>query len=125
MTDALPPGYPVRWEADVVLRNGSVAHFRPIRPSDADALQRFHAGQSEESIYMRFFAPLRRLSERDLERFTNVDYHDRVALVATAESEIIGVGRYDRVDDTTAEVAFNISDHYQGRGIGSVMLEHL
>jgi acyl-CoA synthetase (NDP forming)/RimJ/RimL family protein N-acetyltransferase len=115
----------VRWEADVVLRDGSVAHFRPIRPSDADALQRFHAGQSEESIYMRFFAPLRRLSERDVERFTHVDYHERVALVATIESDIIGVGRYDRVDDTTAEVAFNISDHYQGRGIGSVMLEHL
>jgi acyl-CoA synthetase (NDP forming)/RimJ/RimL family protein N-acetyltransferase len=125
MTGALPPTYPARWEADVVLRDGSVAHFRPIRPSDADALQRFHAGQSEESIYMRFFAPLRRLSERDVERFTHVDYHDRVALVAMVESEIIGVGRYDRVDDTTAEVAFNISDHYQGRGIGSVMLEHL
>jgi acyl-CoA synthetase (NDP forming)/RimJ/RimL family protein N-acetyltransferase len=126
MTDiGLPPGYPVQWEADVVLRDGSVTHVRPIRPDDADAIRRFHAGQSEESIYLRFFAPLRELSDRDVERFSNVDYVDRVALVATHHDDIIGIGRYDRVDGPTAEVAFNISDHYQGKGIGTVLLEHL
>jgi acyl-CoA synthetase (NDP forming)/RimJ/RimL family protein N-acetyltransferase len=122
---ALPPGYPAEWEADVVLRDGSVAHLRPIAPADAEAVRRFHAGQSDESIYMRFFAPLRQLSDRDVRRFTHVDYHDRVALVATVRGEIIGIGRYDRITPTVAEVAFNISDSYQGRGIGSVMLEHL
>jgi acyl-CoA synthetase (NDP forming)/GNAT superfamily N-acetyltransferase len=121
----LPPGYPVEWEADVVLRDGSVAHLRPIVPDDADALRRFHAGQSDESIYLRFFAPLKELSDRDVFRFTHVDYLDRVALVATVGDDIIGVGRYDLVDSTTAEVAFNISDHFQGRGIGSILLEHL
>ena len=122
---ALPPGYPAWWEADVVLRDGSVAHLRPITPADAPAVHRFHAGQSEESIYMRFFAPLRQLSERDVTRFTTVDYHDRVALVATVRGEIIGIGRYDRITPTSAEVAFNISDSFQGKGIGSVLLEHL
>ena len=126
MTDPdLPPGYPVHWEADVVLRDGTVAHLRPIRPSDADALRRFHAGQSEESIYLRFFAPLPQLSDRDIHRFTHVDYVDRVALVATIREEIVGIGRYDTVSTHAAEVAFNISDHYQGKGIGSVLLEHL
>lgn len=123
--DDLPPGYPTTWEADVVLRDGSVAHVRPIRPNDADALRRFHAGQSEESIYLRFFAPLRQLSDKDVHRFTHVDYHDRVALVVTLREEIIGIGRYDRVTPTSAEVAFNISDGSQGKGIGSVLLEHL
>ena len=122
---ALPAGYPAQWEADVVLRDGSVAHLRPITPSDVDAVHRFHAGQSDESIYMRFFAPLRQLSDRDVTRFTNVDYHDRVALVATVRGDIIGIGRYDRITPTSAEVAFNISDRYQGKGIGSVLLEHL
>ena len=121
----LPPGYPVQWEADVVLRDGSVAHVRPIKPSDVEAVHRFHAGQSDESIYMRFFAPLRQLSERDVTRFTNVDYVDRVALVATVRGDIVGIGRYDKVSPTSAEVAFNISDSFQGRGVGSVMLEHL
>lgn len=125
MADELPPGYPHEWEADVVLRDGSVAHVRPIIPADADRIRAFHAGQSEESIYLRYFAPVRELSEKDIHRFTNVDYDDRVALVATVKDRIIGIGRYDKLDDRSAEVAFNISDAYQGRGIGSVMLEHL
>ncbi len=124
-TRTLPPGYPVAWEADVVLRDGSVAHVRPITPDDAEGVREFHAGQSDESIYLRFFAPLRELSKRDLEHFTVVDYDTRVALVVTLRGKIIGIGRYDKVDDRTAEVAFNISDHYQGKGIGSVLLEHL
>ncbi|MEO6020602.1 MAG: GNAT family N-acetyltransferase [Knoellia sp.] len=121
----LPPGYPAQWEADVVLRDGSVGHLRPIRPSDEEGLRTFHARQSDESIYLRFFAPLRRLSDKDVHRFSHVDYEDRVALVITVRDDIIGIGRYDRIDPGSAEVAFNVSDHYQGRGIGSVLLEHL
>ncbi len=120
-----PPGYPQEWEADVVLRDGSVAHVRPITPCDADGIREFHAGQSEESIYLRFFAPLRELSDKDVRRFTVVDYDQRVALVVTLLDKIIGIGRYDKIADTTAEVAFNISDLFQGKGIGSVLLEHL
>jgi acyl-CoA synthetase (NDP forming)/RimJ/RimL family protein N-acetyltransferase len=116
---------PARWEADVVLRDGSVGHVRPIRPDDADGIRTFHAGQSDESIYLRFFAPIRELSERDVYRFTNVDNVDRVALVVTVRGAIIGIGRFDRFDGRFAEVAFNISDQYQGKGIGSVLLEHL
>jgi len=119
------PAYPAQWEADVVLRYGSVAHIRPIRPDDAAGLRRFHAGQSAESIYLRFFAPLKTLSERDVRRFTEVDYVNRVALVVTVRGDIIGIGRYDCVDAHTAEVAFNISDAFQGKGVGSVLLEHL
>ncbi len=117
--------YPAHWEADVVLRDGGTAHLRPIRPADAEALQAFHMRQSPESVYLRFFAPMPRLSDRDLERFTHVDYGDRVALIALIGDEIIGVGRYDRVDEGQAEVAFNIADAHQGRGLGSVLLEHL
>ena len=61
--EPLPPGYPAEWEADVVLRDGTVAHVRPIRPDDAAGIHRFHAAQSDESIYLRFFAPLRQLSD--------------------------------------------------------------
>ncbi|HET9656077.1 MAG TPA: GNAT family N-acetyltransferase [Kineosporiaceae bacterium] len=117
--------YPAHWEADVVLRDGGTAHLRPITPGDADALQRFHVSQSPESIYLRFFAPMPRLSAGDLHRFTHVDHVDRVAFICTVGEEIVGVGRYDRVAPTTAEVAFNISDAHHGRGLGSVLLEHL
>jgi GNAT superfamily N-acetyltransferase len=123
---SLPPGYPSEWEADVVLRDGTVAHLRPIKSlGRGRASTEFHSRQSEESIYLRFFAPLKRLSERDVHRFTHVDYVDRVALVCSMRDDIIGIGRYDRIDPRSAEVAFNISDHFQGKGIGSVLLEHL
>lgn len=118
--------YPEYWEADVVLRDGGTAHLRPIHPSDADAVQAFHTGQSQNSIYMRFFSFKARLSSKELKRFTEVDYRNRVAFVITIGGEIIGIGRYDRLDDPTeAEVAFNIADKHQGRGIGSILLEHL
>jgi acyl-CoA synthetase (NDP forming)/RimJ/RimL family protein N-acetyltransferase len=117
--------YPAHWEADVVLRDGGTAHLRPIRPDDADRLRRFHARLSDETIYFRFFSLYRELSEKDMLRFTVVDQVDRVALVATVGGEMIGVVRYERTGPHEAEVAFNIEDAHQGRGLGSVFLEHI
>ncbi|MHA7263823.1 bifunctional acetate--CoA ligase family protein/GNAT family N-acetyltransferase [Arthrobacter sp. TMN-37] len=118
--------YPEYWEADVVLRDGGTGHLRPIAPSDADAVAAFHGRQSQNSIYLRFFTYKATLSAKELKRFTEVDHHDRVAFVITRGADIIGIGRYDRMDDPTeAEVAFNVSDSYQGRGVGSILLEHL
>lgn len=131
MDDAAPTTEELRaaraatWEADVVLRDGAVAHVRPIRPDDRRALAAFHRGQSERSRYLRFFAAIPELSDRDLDRFTQVDHDQRVALVAEIGGEIIAIARFDRIDPTTAEVAFNVADEHQGRGLGSVMLEHL
>ena len=124
-TVARPPGYPEEWEGDVVLRDGGTCHMRPIRPDDRDRLQAMHLKQSARSTYLRFFAPLPRLSEKDLDRFTVVDYVDRVALVAVVGDDIVAVGRYDVITPGEAEVAFNVSDQHQGRGLGSVLLEHL
>ncbi|MDQ1616876.1 MAG: hypothetical protein QOJ60_2815 [Actinomycetota bacterium] len=117
--------YPAHWEADVVLRDGGTAHIRPIRADDAELLRRFHSRLSDETIYFRFFSLYRELSDKDVDRFTVVDHVDRAALVATVGDEMIGVVRYERIDAADAEVAFNIEDSQQGRGLGSVFLEHI
>lgn len=117
--------YPEYWEADVILRDGATAHLRPISPQDQELLQQFHSSQSQDSIYLRFFSYKPRLSQRELERFTTVDHVDRVCFVLMLGERLIGVGRYDRTTPRAAEVAFMISDHHQGRGIGSILLEHL
>ncbi len=117
--------YPAHWEADVVLRDGGTAHLRPIQPDDGDRIRRFHSRLSDETIYFRFFALYRELTDADIHKFTVVDYVDRVAIVATVGEEMIGVVRYERVDAAEAEVAFNIEDAHQGRGLGSVFLEHI
>ena len=122
MADA---AFPAHWEADVILRDGRPCHVRPIEPSDAARLRAFHGSLSAQTIYYRYFAPYPELTDADVTRFTTVDYVDRVALVATMGPDIIGVGRYDRVTPDEAEVAFTIRDDHQGRGLGSVLLEHL
>ncbi len=127
LTDVVTEGavYPAHREADVVLRDGRTCHIRPLTPADADRLVEFHSQLSPETIYFRFFAPYPTLSNRDVERFTDVDHVNRVALAATLSGEIVGVGRYDRVEPEAAEVAFTVRDDQQGRGLGSILLEHL
>ncbi len=115
------------WDVDVLLADGQAVRIRPIRPDDADELQAFHAGLSAESRFLRFFTPLPRLTPEMVARFTNVDGVDRVALVAEHGDHIVGVGRYDRnpSDPSEAEVAFTVADALQGRGLGTLLLEHL
>ncbi|MEV0145909.1 MULTISPECIES: GNAT family N-acetyltransferase [unclassified Nonomuraea] len=117
--------YPAHWEADVVLADGGTAHVRPIRPADADRLRAFYSRLSDESIYFRFFGPRPRLSDKEVAWFTTVDYVDRVALIATIGAEMVAVIRYDRIEPGEAEVAFLVEDAHQGRGVASVLLEHL
>lgn len=117
--------YPNQWEADVVLTDGGTAHLRPITTDDGDLLRAFHDRLSPETIYYRFFAPYPKLSSRDVERFTNVDYENRVALIATISDVMVAVVRYDKVGPDEAEVAFVVEDAHQGRGLASVLLEHI
>ncbi len=117
--------YPGHWEADVLLRDGHTAHLRPVRPDDRDLLREFYSRVSEKSKYLRFFAPMPRLSEKDLTRFTTVDHRERVALVMTVAEQMIAIGRYDVIEKGEAEVAFLVEDEHQGRGIAQLLLEHL
>src|SRR5690242_16218861 len=116
--------YPAHWEADVVLTDGGTAHVRPIVPQDAPLLEEFHSRLSERTIYYRFFSAKRKLSEQEVRRFTQVDYDDRVALVAMIGGQLVGVARYDRHNDTDGGVAFVVVDALQRRRIGSVLREH-
>lgn len=118
--------YPAHWEADVLLSDGGTAHIRPIRPDDADRLRVFWSRLSSQTLYYRFFTPHVTLSDSDVERFTVVDQMTRGALVAIIGEDMVAVARWERrPGQTVAEVAFVVEDAHQGRGIGSVLLEHL
>lgn len=122
----VPPAYPDRWEADVVLADGATVHVRPIRPDDGPRIVDFHGRQSPESIYFRYFSPRPKLSEADVERLTHVDYRDRMAFIALRDDQLIGVARYDRWPTRSeAEVAFFVDDHHRGRGLATLLLEYL
>lgn len=120
------PKPPPHWEADIVAADGGTVHLRPICPEDADGLTGLMDRSSDQTRYYRFFGPMKRLSDKDLHRFTHVDHVDRVAFVVLLGDQIIAVGRFDRYPGTDdAEIAFLVEDAHQGRGLGSVLLEHL
>jgi len=113
-------------ECDIEVMGGMSIHLRPIRPDDGDRLLEFHEHLSPQSIYRRFFFMHLRLSAAEVERFTNVDYVDRLALVAEHNGALIAVGRYERLSGTEeAEVAFVVADEFQHHGIGTILLERL
>ncbi len=119
-----PQGYPADWEEDAVLKDGTTVRIRPIVPSDTVALQEFVNNMSTETSYFRFFRVKRELTEKELTEFTNLDYRNEMALVAIADGELVGVGRYSTTDDENdgAEVAFTVADARQGRGIGTLLV---
>jgi GNAT superfamily N-acetyltransferase len=120
------PGHLADLARDEQTKGGVTVHLRPIRPDDAARLVEFHKGLSTRSVYRRFFFVHPSLSPAEVERFTHVDYVDRLAIVAVDDLRLVAVGRYERRSETTeAEVAFVVADEYQHDGIGTLLLEHL
>jgi acetyl coenzyme A synthetase (ADP forming)-like protein len=119
--------YPSEYELDIVLRDGGGARVRPIKPEDAGLIRDFFETLGPESRYFRFFRIKESLEQKEVDFFTQVDYADRMALIALLEGKMIAVARYDREghDATAAEVAFSVADKHQGRGIGTQLLQLL
>jgi RimJ/RimL family protein N-acetyltransferase len=113
----------------VVLADGTGVSVRPIRPTDVEALRRFHRRLSDRSICQRFFAPMPELSEAQACYFAQVDGQQRYALVALdpdRPGELVAVVRFDREPGTDrAEYAAVVADPWQGRGLGRAMTQRL
>ncbi|AOS62553.1 bifunctional acetate--CoA ligase family protein/GNAT family N-acetyltransferase [Actinoalloteichus hymeniacidonis] len=117
---------PEHWAADVVLSDGGTVHLRPLRPEDGPRLVALHSRMSERTRYLRYFGAYPRMPAADVRRFSTVDHHERVAFGAVLGGDIVAVGRFDRLPGgDSAEVAFVVEDGHQGRGLGSILLEHL
>jgi len=113
----------------MVLKDGTCVPVRRIRAEDAAALQRLVGRSSDRSIELRFFGPLKELSDEMAERFADVDGKDRFALVALDPQdtgEIVAVVRYAREKGTDgAEYAALVEDKFQGRGLGIALTRSL
>jgi acetate---CoA ligase (ADP-forming) len=114
------------WACDVLLRDGLPMHIRALRASDREGIVALHERSSAQTHYFRFFNAMPHLNEKLLDQLTNVDQHNRVAIVAENSEGICAVGRYDRTPGSAVvEVAFVVDDPNQGRGISTILLEHL
>jgi GNAT superfamily N-acetyltransferase len=118
------------YRVEVPTLDGAAILIRAIRPDDLERLHDHFKGLSEKSVYFRFMGIRRDLSPQDLKHLTELDFKNHVGLAATltenGRERFIGVGRYIcGPDPRRAEVAFAILDGFQGRGIGTLLLEHL
>jgi ribosomal protein S18 acetylase RimI-like enzyme len=111
------------------LADGSEIEIRALRREDeADMLAALEK-ISVQSLQRRFFAMKRHFTEKERRFFMDVDFINHVALVACADESgrevIAGGGRYVVVEPGHAEMAFVVVDHWQRRGIGSILMRHL
>ena len=121
--------YPSHYETEVLLKDGSRIILRPIRSDDIEGWLGFVSRISRRTKYLRFHS-LPKLGRDDAIRFCTVDYNNTFAFVAEVRGDqrkdIVAIGRYYRLPKRhSAEVALAIEDAYQGKGIGTKLVEWL
>jgi RimJ/RimL family protein N-acetyltransferase len=111
-----------------LIRRSDRITIRAIRPDDGERLLRAFRALDNRSIYLRFFAHKRVLSDKELRQITECDGTRVAALVATvgsgAEEAIVGLGQYAR-RSASADIAFAVEEDFQGRGIATRLLRRL
>ena len=123
--------YPDEEESRETLKNGTEVMIRPIKPTDEPLLQDFFYSHSNETVYLRYFRPVRSMPHATAQAMVNVDYRERMAFVATLGEigleRIIGVGRYEAEQELPGmvEVAYTVTEDYQGCGLGTLLQARL
>ena len=96
--------------SELLLADGTGVELRLLQPDDDPALADFQGRLPEESHALA----------------SGGDAPDRMALVATTGQAIVGVARYDRLPGgDQAELALVVEDRFQGRGLGTALLQRL
>lgn len=109
------------------IRNGQTAWLSALSPGDQQPVRAVFDGLSDHSRFFRFLVATPRLSEAAARYLSDVDHRRHVALVATVEGDVAGIGRFVReeADPRRAEIAFAVVDARQGRGLGTLLLAAL
>ena len=112
----------------VILRNGSTAELRKINKDikDREQLKQLFNRSSKESLYHRFFIPIKEVTDNLIEEMVQTDEKYGLTLVCEVENKIVAIGSYIKTEkEGIAEVSFFVDDSYQGLGLGSILLNQL
>ena len=124
--------YPEELEKYDTLRDGTEIFFRPVKPTDEQALSEMLYSLSTQSVQTRFFTHTMTFPHKNVQQLTNIDYNQDLAIVGVvpgpsdAEEEIVAIAQYfmDQKNQA-AEVAFVVQDEWQRKGMGSFMLDYV
>ncbi|OHB75138.1 MAG: 4-hydroxybutyrate CoA-transferase [Planctomycetes bacterium RBG_16_55_9] len=122
--------YPEELERYETLRDGTEIFFRPIKPTDEPALSEMMYSLSEASVHTRYMTYTMSFPHRDIQRVTNIDYRQDVAIVGVVPGvlgeEIVAIAQYFLDPKTqAAEVAFVVQDEWQRKGMGTFLLDYI
>jgi GNAT superfamily N-acetyltransferase len=110
-----------------LLTDGTTLQIRPARQEDHDAVRDMHAAMSADNLYLRFFTLSKLAPEWEARRICREPGLDHAALLALLDGDVIGCGSFERGDEDSgsAEIALAVADGAHGRGVGTLLLEHM
>ena len=111
--------------SDVLLADGTIAVIRSLRPDDREQLLALHEGVSVDTLRLRFFSSSPSAGRAYVAHLFDESNTESVALVAVVRGRIAALATAELLTGESAEVAFLVSDQDRGRGLGSLLLEHL
>ena len=115
--------HPAPDHVDVALSRGGAAQLRPLHAGEREPLLAVFESLSPASRMDRYLVGVPRLPSSMLNALVAVDGHDHVAWLATVAGRPAGIARSIRVAPDTAEIAFEVADAHQGRGLGTVLMD--
>ncbi|NUO59979.1 MAG: GNAT family N-acetyltransferase [Hamadaea sp.] len=113
--------------ADALLADGRIVRIRPAYAGDRDGLAAMFQASSVDALRLRFFAvPGPAVVAAEVARLTRPASAEHGVLVSTQAGRIVGVASYEcGPASSAAEFAVFVAEDERGRGIGTVLLEHL
>ena len=122
--------YPDELEHYDTLHDGTEIFFRPVKPADEHTLTEMLYSLSMDSVEKRYFTHTKKFPHKDVQRLTNLDYIQDLAIVGVVPSpsgdDIVAIAQYFLNAETkAAEVAFIVQDEWQDKGMGTYLLSYL
>ncbi len=129
LKDAAKAVYPIKLEETLYI-DGEKIIIRPAKPVDERRIQEHYYSLPKEDVLSRFFCQKTIFARAEMESRSQVDYVNDLTLVAVVGE--FGFGRIIAIaesmklhDENLAEVAFSVSEDYQGKGLGTFFLKKL